>query len=141
MFRILHGVNGRLIVAIGASLAISACSIANPYRHGDDTSYRANASLAGAIEFAEDTREKYYDAITEQTLMNRGVGVLLIGAASAAAFLGLQGGNHHRPRRWRRGAVRGEQHSLQPAAARGLCRRRQGDQLHPGFVRLGAGFR
>ena len=93
MFRILHGVNGRLIVAIGASLAISACSIANPYRYGDDTSYRKGALLAGAVAFAEDTREKYYDAITEQTLMNRGVGVLLIGAASAAAFLGLQGGN------------------------------------------------
>lgn len=83
---------GRWVALCGAVALSSGCAIINPYRDGDDTAYRQAATLANAVSYAEDTREEYYDAIFEQTFLNRSVGVALVGVVSAATFLGVTGG-------------------------------------------------
>jgi len=80
-------------IAIATSATtLSACAVLQPYKHGDEGAFRANPSLANAVEFAENTRDHYEKAIDQNTLVNRTTGVLLIGAGTAATFLGIRGG-------------------------------------------------
>jgi hypothetical protein len=81
------------VSCIVALACFTGCAVINPYVSADDTAVAAKPSLANAVAYAEDTRNTYECAVSEYTWMNRTVGVTLIGAAAAAAAVGITGGS------------------------------------------------
>ena len=72
---------------------VQGCAVINPYVSADDSAVAAQPTLANAVAYAEATRNEYECAVSEYTWMNRTVGVTLIGAAAAAAAVGISGGS------------------------------------------------
>lgn len=84
----------RLIAtSLVVAMTVSSCSIVNPYVRVDDSKLKSGVTLQQAVTYAIDTRDEYYCAISEHTLFNRTIGIVVVGAAAAALAIGVTGGS------------------------------------------------
>lgn len=84
----------RTIAAVLAiAVSVSSCSLVNPYVAVDDSKLKTRVELEQAVTYAVETRDEYYCAISEHTLFNRTIGIVIVSAAAAALALGVTGGS------------------------------------------------
>jgi hypothetical protein len=87
--RVLHRVATALLLG-----ALCGCTtVFNPYKTPSQNAYRGQTTLTNAFEYAEATREVYREALRDHAVMQRSAGILIVGAAAAAAAIGLTGGS------------------------------------------------
>jgi len=79
-----------VLLAGAITLQVAGCaSLIDPYVGVDkDTrkSVVANPTMEASVSYADDLREAYYDAISEQAILNTGVGLAVIPMAALALF-------------------------------------------------------
>ncbi len=79
-------------VILAAGLMSGCMSIVDPYVAPSANSFRSTKSIENAVTYAEDTREAYYRAISEHTMLNRASSLGIVGLAGSAAGLAITGG-------------------------------------------------
>lgn len=79
-------------VILSAGLMSGCMSIVDPYVAPGSNSFRETKTIENAVTYAEDTREAYYRAISEHTMLNRASSLGIVGIAGSAAGLAITGG-------------------------------------------------
>lgn len=82
-----------IAVVLAVAVSVSSCSIVNPYVAVDNSQLNTRVTLEEAVSYAVETRDEYYCAISEHTLFNRTIGIVIVGAAAAALAIGVTGGS------------------------------------------------
>ena len=71
-------------------LSVTACqSWVDPYVSVSSNTYNQDKSLENAIAYANGTKEAYYEAISNQAILNSSVGLTLIPISALAIFFGI----------------------------------------------------
>lgn len=84
-------IKSKILFALCCSFVIQGCAVLDPYHRPERATFADDPSLTNAVEFAESTRDLYYDAIRDHTLFNRVSALALIGAGTASGVLGIRG--------------------------------------------------
>ncbi|WP_374369525.1 hypothetical protein [Dongia sp.] len=82
-------------LGLAAMLSLNACAVLHPEIAPEQDkvdAFDATGALPDAVRLADSLRAQYIDKVEDLILLDRSIGLLLIGAAAAAAGIGATGG-------------------------------------------------